>query len=163
MDQAPVVLVALTVAWLSSRWNHCLVPGLRAVGAYRPTHRNPDQGRRKPTPRTASRTTGARASVVLYVGYATPVDLLRQAAHLRVARHPLWDGRDWGLQVIDATRSAVVVRVCATAASPADALRLEADLREALLAYLARYYPESLEQRVEGDGGSVVPHLLLDR
>jgi hypothetical protein len=143
MDHAPVVLVVMTVAWLAGRWNRCLGPGLRVLGAGR---------------RASARPGGPRAAVRFEVGYAMSLPALRERMHRDLAGHALWDGVSWGMQVVDATRSAVVVRVSATTASPAAARRLEADLREVLAAFVAEHHPESLELR--GSVDQVSPSLI---
>lgn len=250
MDHAPMLLVALTLAWLAGRWHRSLAPGLQALRILRAaglTRVLETQGSVQPPlegvgsrsgrlgPRLASgsraslapisasnlmsslvaavrrgvpRTAGlgfpgtadpgapgaarlgstpgaaglgrraragtpggagpdplrpAPASVRLELGYATPLPALR--AHVRsvLARHPLWDGGHSAMQVVDATPATVVVRVCASVTTGADARRLEADLYEAVLLFLTRHYPESLDDDAPGRQAPGVPRGVLDR
>jgi small-conductance mechanosensitive channel len=91
--------------------------------------------------RTESRLLGA---VELRLDYATPLEPLRQHAKDFIAGHKLWDGRDWVLQVIDTTDSAMVVRVLASSDDAPSSWDLRCDIREALITYLQENHPQSL-------------------
>lgn len=91
--------------------------------------------------RSESRVLGA---VELHVDPATPVPALRERARQVIDAHPLWDRRDWVLQVTDMTEFTVVVRVLASAADAPSAWDLRCDVREALVAWLREEHPESL-------------------
>ena len=65
---------------------------------------------------------------------------------------PEWDGRVCVVQVTDATERAMQVRVLVSAASSGDAFDLRCKVREGLLAFLAREYPDSLPRvRLEAE------------
>jgi small-conductance mechanosensitive channel len=83
-------------------------------------------------------------SVLLHVDYRTPVEELRAETQRLVAASPLWDQRDWVLQVVDSTPSTMVVRVLASAADAPSSWDLRCELREKLIDYLKVNHPECL-------------------
>lgn len=102
--------------------------------------------------RTESRVVG---SVLLYLDYRTPLGPLRSKAQQVISDSPLWDRRDWVLQVVDTNPSTMVVRVLASAADAPSAWDLRCDIREELIDWLVDHAPESLP-RLRTDGGD--PH-----
>ncbi|MET9022594.1 mechanosensitive ion channel domain-containing protein [Actinopolymorpha sp. NPDC004070] len=107
--------------------------------------------------RSESRVIGA---VVFYLDHSTPVPELRAETQRIIAKNPLWDRREWTLQVVDTTEHSIVVRVLASAADSASAWDLRCDVREHLLGWLRDNHPNSLPRlRTErsgpgGPGGS---------
>ncbi|MGN6087959.1 MAG: mechanosensitive ion channel family protein [Actinomycetales bacterium] len=101
--------------------------------------------------RSESRVLGA---VLLYLDATAPVDELRQVAHRFVESSPLWDRRDWVLQVVDMTERTIVIRVLASAADAPSSWDLRCDLREHLIRWLVEHYPEALprDRVVVSDG-----------
>ncbi len=100
--------------------------------------------------RTEARLLGA---VVLHLDYATPLGPLRDHAHAVISASPLWDGKDWVLQVVDTTDTTMVVRILASAADAPSAWDLRCDIREALIVFLQQNYPQALPvTRVLGAG-----------
>ena len=91
--------------------------------------------------RTQARLLGA---VILHLDYATPLTPLREYAHSVISASPLWDGKDWVLQVVDTTDTTMVVRILASAADASSAWDLRCDVREALINFLQQNYPQSL-------------------
>lgn len=91
--------------------------------------------------RTGSQILG---TVFLYVDYATPIEPLRAEAKRLVEAMPEWDGRVFAVQVTDATDKSIQVRVLVSSASSGKNFDLRCKLREALVAFLAREYPDSL-------------------
>jgi small-conductance mechanosensitive channel len=83
-------------------------------------------------------------SVILHLDYATPVEELRAAARRIIEESPLWDRRDWVLQVIDTTPCTMVVRVLASAWDGPTAWDLRCDIRERLLDYVRQSHPQSM-------------------
>ncbi|MFI4927066.1 MAG: mechanosensitive ion channel family protein [Burkholderiales bacterium] len=90
--------------------------------------------------------TGANllGTVFLYLDYATPVEPLRAEAERLVKTVPEWDGRVFAVQVTDAKERTIEVRVLVSSGNSGKAFDLRCKMREALLAFLAREYPESL-------------------
>jgi small-conductance mechanosensitive channel len=90
--------------------------------------------------------TGANilGTVFLHVDYATPVDAIRAEARRLVEAAPEWDQRVFGVQVTDATERTMQVRILVSAANSGKAFDLRCKVREGVLAFLAREYPQCL-------------------
>jgi small-conductance mechanosensitive channel len=93
--------------------------------------------------RTGSQILG---SVFLWVDYATPVEPLRAEAQRLVAALPEWDGRICNVQVTEASERAIQLRILVSAGSAGRNFDLRCKLREALVDFLARTYPQALPQ-----------------
>ena len=91
--------------------------------------------------RTESRVLG---EVTLHLDYAVPVEELRAEAGRIVAASPLWDRRDWVVQVVDSSPSTMVVRVLASAADAPSSFDLRCELREKLLGWVQSRHPQGL-------------------
>lgn len=91
--------------------------------------------------RTGSQIMG---TVFLYVDYATPIEPIRAEAKRLVETMPEWDGRVFAVQVTDATDKAIQVRVLVSSVNSGKNFDLRCKLREGLVTFLAREYPESL-------------------
>jgi small-conductance mechanosensitive channel len=85
-------------------------------------------------------------SVMLYVDYSTPVDAIRVEAKRIVEAAPEWDKRVFGVQVTDATERTMQVRILVSARNAGKAFDLRCRVREEVLAFLAREYPQCLPQ-----------------
>jgi len=98
-------------------------------------------------------------SVMLYLDFATPVEPLRQEAERIVRAAPDWDGRVFGVQVTDTTERAMQLRILVSAANAGKAFDLRCLVREQMLAFIARDYPQSLPQVRSGtfDGVAAAP------
>jgi small-conductance mechanosensitive channel len=83
-------------------------------------------------------------SVFLHVDYAMPVAPLRAEVERIVKAAPEWDGRFFNLQVTDATERTMQLRVLCTAASSSLAFDLRCRVREALIDFMQREYPQYL-------------------
>ncbi|HEY6508336.1 MAG TPA: mechanosensitive ion channel domain-containing protein, partial [Vicinamibacterales bacterium] len=83
-------------------------------------------------------------SVFMYVDYTIPFDALRTELTriLTSSRH--WDGKVNVLQVTDAKEHTLEVRALASAANASDAWDLRCEIREHLVAFVQRMYPDSL-------------------
>lgn len=91
------------------------------------------------------------AVVELHLDPTTPVAELRAHTRGLVEANPLWDQRDWVLQVTGMTEMTMLVRVTASAADASSAWDLRCDLREQLLGWLQREHPTALPRiRTEG-------------
>lgn len=91
--------------------------------------------------RSASATLG---SVMFYFDYTVDVDALRAEAERLVKGSNLWDGQVFKLQVVDATETALKVRVLTSAGDAGKSSDLAAFLRENLIAYVRDKHPASL-------------------
>jgi small-conductance mechanosensitive channel len=83
-------------------------------------------------------------SVFLHLDFATPLEPLRAEAQRVVEEAPEWDERVCSLMVTDTTERTMKVRVLVSAASSGQAFDLGCKVREALLAFVAREYPDCL-------------------
>jgi small-conductance mechanosensitive channel len=91
--------------------------------------------------RTGSQILG---SVMLYVDYATPIEPIRAEARRLVESMDEWDKRVFAVQVTDATDKSIQVRVLVSSSSSGRNFDLRCKVREALVAFLVREYPQSL-------------------
>jgi small-conductance mechanosensitive channel len=83
-------------------------------------------------------------TVFLYVDYSMPLDSLRAELTRLLEATPLWDGKVNVLQVTDAKERTLEVRALASAADAGTAWDLRCYLRENLIAFVQKNYPESL-------------------
>jgi small-conductance mechanosensitive channel len=83
-------------------------------------------------------------SVILHVDFTVPIDELRAEMYRLVQESPLWDGRDWVLQVVDTTPTTMVLRGLVSSADAPSNWDLRCDIREKLLIYLREHYPQTL-------------------
>src|SRR5690606_26554846 len=84
------------------------------------------------------------AAVFVYVDFKTPIDAIRVEARRIVEAAEEWDGRVFAVQVTDATDRAMQVRILVSAVNSGKAFELRCKVREGILAFLAREYPECL-------------------
>jgi hypothetical protein len=109
--------------------------------------------------RLARRTPYRAEDAFIYADYTLPVQSLREELHSILSASNLWDGRVWGLQVTGATERAVELRALISASDASSAWDLRCDVREKLLTFIQKKYPESLPRlRAElasgqGEGG----------
>jgi small-conductance mechanosensitive channel len=83
-------------------------------------------------------------SVLLYLDYAAPVDVIRRKAAELVEQSTVAKGKVASVQVTNAGPQAIEVRVLVSADTAANASNLGAELREALIAFLRKEHPEAL-------------------
>lgn len=83
-------------------------------------------------------------TVFLHCDYRVPVAEVRAELERIVARTDLWDGKVCGLVVFDATDRTVVLRALVSAPNSGTAWDLRCHVREKLIAFLQRDYPECL-------------------
>ncbi len=84
------------------------------------------------------------AALDLHLDPSAPVGELRRKTRELVEANPLWDQREWVLQVTDSTELAMVVRITASAADASSAWDLKCDLREQLLEWIHAEHPHAL-------------------
>lgn len=82
-------------------------------------------------------------TVVLYLDYQAPMGELRKELKRLVENNPKWDKRVCGLQVTDAKQSTIEVRALVSGSDPGKLGDLRAEVREGLINFLVRNYPES--------------------
>ena len=82
--------------------------------------------------------------VMLYVDYTLPVEALRAEVDRVLDEDSLWNRRVKVVQVTDARENVMEVRILASADNSGDAFDLRCHLREKLIAFIQKNYPESL-------------------
>lgn len=91
-------------------------------------------------------------SVFVFADYGMPLAPLRAEVERIVKAAPEWDGRFFNLRVTDTTERTMQIRVLCTAASSALAFDLRCTVREGLIDFMQREYPQFLPRmRIEGD------------
>ncbi len=93
--------------------------------------------------------------VYLYTDYRLPVDELRKFYFKTVEAHEKWDGRVKSIQVTNSDRHTMELRILMSARNASDAWDLRCDIREQLIAFIQKNYPECLP-RTRFEGGRVV-------
>ncbi|MGI5272602.1 mechanosensitive ion channel family protein [Nonomuraea sp. CA-218870] len=91
------------------------------------------------------------AVVHLRVDWSVPVEKLREELYRYLRTNPLWDQKDWTLQVTDVQPNGLIeLRALMSAADSASAWDLKCDVREHLIGYVRENHPEALPRfRVE--------------
>jgi small-conductance mechanosensitive channel len=89
--------------------------------------------------RTTSQMLG---TVVLHLNYATPIAPIREQARKIVEAAPEWDKRECKVQVDDASEGTISVRIVVSSQHPQLLWDLRCRVREEMLSWLAREYPE---------------------
>ncbi len=83
-------------------------------------------------------------TVFLYVDYRFPVDDLRKKLHEILQQSRWWDGRGWALQVTDSRETTMELRALMSSEDSPTAWELRCEVREKLIDYIQRTYPEYL-------------------
>ncbi len=104
----------------------------------------------KPFQNWTRKTADLLGTVFLHVDYTVPVDEVRRQLHRILKATDLWDERVWNLQVTDASERTVELRALMSARDASSAWDLRCHVREHLIAFLQRNYPESLP-RIRAD------------
>jgi small-conductance mechanosensitive channel len=83
-------------------------------------------------------------TVMLYLDYQAPMGELRKELKRLVKNNPKWDKRVCGLQVTDTKEHVIEVRALVSGSDPGKLGDLRAEVREGLINFIVRNYPESL-------------------
>jgi small-conductance mechanosensitive channel len=86
-------------------------------------------------------------SVMLLVDYSVPVDKVRDQLNAIVKDHPKWDGKVAGVQMTDLPDNMVQLRLLVSARNSGQLFDLRCDVREAIVSWLIREYPEALPRQ----------------
>ena len=107
----------------------------------------------KPFQNWTRTTSDIQGTVYLYVDYMLPVEPLRQELMRLLKDHPLWDGKQASLMVTNASERTIEVRAHMSAQSSGNLWNLRCGVREALIAFINKNYPDHLPKtRTEMDG-----------
>ncbi len=94
-------------------------------------------------------------SVFFHVDYGMPLAALRTELERIVRAAPQWDQRFFNLVVTEATERTMQIRVLCTAASSGQAWDLRCIVREGLIDFMQREFPQFLPRlRIDDDGGA---------
>lgn len=89
-------------------------------------------------------------TVFISADYNLPIDKVREELRRVVQASPLWDGHVCLLQVTNATEKTMELRALVSATDSSKAFDLRCDVREKLITYIQKNFPESLPKtRVE--------------
>jgi small-conductance mechanosensitive channel len=83
-------------------------------------------------------------TVNLHLDYSVPVDEIRAECKRILDGTPLWDGEAWCVQVTETTEHCMVVRPLFSARNASDQWDLRCEVREKLVAFVQRNYPQAL-------------------
>ena len=90
-------------------------------------------------------------TVMIYVDYSVPIEEVRKELERIVHSTELWDGRLVKLQVTDASEKTITLRALVSAKDASDAWDLRCYVRERLIEFLQKKYPNTLPQiRLKG-------------
>ncbi len=82
-------------------------------------------------------------TIFLYLDYAVPVDALRKHLNEIVENHPKWDKRVVNIQVTDTSERYMEVRLLLSSADSSSNWDLRVDVREKMIDFINKKYPES--------------------
>jgi len=104
-------------------------------------------------------------TVVFYADYAVSVEAVREELDRILRGSKLWDGKVWNLQVTNLSDRTVELRALMSAVDASIAWDLRCEVREKLLDFLTKNYPESLPRfRAElNEGTKISNHPLTER
>ena len=89
-------------------------------------------------------------SVFVYVDYSVPIENVREELKRIVSSSELWDGKVAVLQVTDSSERTITLRALVSARNASDAWSLRCFVREKLISFLQKEYPDSLPRiRIE--------------
>lgn len=89
-------------------------------------------------------------SVFIYADYDLPIEALREELDKITENHPLWDKRVRNVMLTDLTENTMKIRILVSAKSAGDAFDLRCFVREHMVRFIQKNYPESLPKtRVE--------------
>lgn len=109
----------------------------------------------KPFQNWTRRSAQLHGVVFIYTDYNIPIDALREEFNRLVNNHPLWDKRSSSLVVTDATDRVLQLRAVVSAKNSGDLWTLRCHIREHLIKFITKNYPQSLPQtRAYLDTGS---------
>jgi small-conductance mechanosensitive channel len=98
----------------------------------------------KPFQNWTRRTADLLGTVFVYTDYTVPVEAVRQQLHRILETTDLWDRKVWALQVTNANDHVVELRALMSAADSSKSFDLRCYVREKLVEFLQREYPDSL-------------------
>ncbi|MER2997515.1 mechanosensitive ion channel family protein [Pontibacter populi] len=98
------------------------------------------------------------ATVYFYTDYNVPVDVLRKELNRILTETELWSGEVAGLQVTDAQQDNVQLRALFSARNSGEAWDLRCIVREKLLFFIQKNYPDALPKLRASVTGNIAPN-----
>ena len=98
----------------------------------------------KPFQNWTRETSALVGSVIIYVDYAAPVDIIREKLNEILKCSGKWDGKTTALQVTDFTQGTMELRCLMSARYAAQTFDLRCEVREKLVEFLQKEHPEAL-------------------
>jgi small-conductance mechanosensitive channel len=83
-------------------------------------------------------------TVFIYADYTIPVAVVREELHRLLEQSPSWDRKVWTLQVTNLDERTVELRALMSASDASAAWNLRCEIREKLLEFIQRTYPQCL-------------------
>jgi len=83
-------------------------------------------------------------TVFIYVDYTVPIQAIREELHRILKKIDLWDGKAWVLQVTNTTDRTVELRALMSASDAPTAWNLRCEVREKLIEFIQKNYPDGL-------------------
>jgi hypothetical protein len=83
-------------------------------------------------------------TVFIYVDYTVPVQAIREELHRILKKTDLWDGKAWVLQLTNTTERTVELRALMSAPDAPTAWNLRCEVREKLIEFIRKNYPDGL-------------------
>lgn len=98
-------------------------------------------------------------TVMIYLDYAMPIEPIRQELDRILAETKLWNGNVKGVQVTDFRERTMEVRILVSADDAGKAWDLRCLIREKIMAFLTKHYPEKLPcvRATVADGDGKLP------
>jgi hypothetical protein len=91
-------------------------------------------------------------SVMLYLDYSVPLDIIRAELKKIVEASPLWDKNIAHVQLTELRETNIEVRILVTARDAPRAFDLRCEVREKLITFLQQQYPDALPRiRMQGN------------
>ncbi len=84
--------------------------------------------------------------IYIEVDYIAPIQMIREALNNILENNDLWDKKFKKLQVVETKSQTIVLRILASTSDPSNAQSLQCDIREQLIEFLQKNYPECLPQ-----------------
>ena len=94
-------------------------------------------------------------TVFIYADYTLPVDAVREELDRILEGNSMWDGKVKVVQVTNATEKTIEIRALVSAADSSTAWDLRVQVREKLLTFLQKNYPQCLPRArltIDGEG-----------
>lgn len=98
----------------------------------------------KPFQNWTQKTADLLAPIMLYVDHAMPIQPIREELDRILKGNTLWDGKVKVVHVVEILEHALQVRILTSAANSGAAFELRCNIREQLMAFMQKNYPQFL-------------------